>query len=203
MTLSKTDEGIPKMPGQHIGPRLKSFRKQKGLTVSETAARAGVSAGMISQIERGLSNPSVRVLERLRMALDVPLTALIDSASGTTEVQASELVRRHTERPLFTVGHNGMSKELLSPNGDHDMQFMIITVAPRSSSLEVLIGPGEKAGLMLAGELELRVGERNVLLQENDSFQFSSHLPHSIHNHSDEAAKVLWIMNTKKPALQF
>lgn len=203
MTLPKIDEDHQKMPDHSIGPRLKSIRKQKGMTVSETAARAGVSAGMISQIERGLSNPSVRVLERLRLALDVPLTALIDSASEADETQSSELVRRHTERPLFTVGHNGMSKELLSPNGDHDLQFMIITVAPRSSSLEVLIGPGEKAGLMLAGELELKVGERNVVLKENDSFQFSSHLPHSIHNHSDHPAKVLWIMNTKKPALQF
>lgn len=147
------------MQGQTVGSRVRSLRKLQGLTVKETAAKSGVSAGMISQIERGLSNPSVRVLERLRLALDVPLTALLASSSEHARTQnEAELVRRRNERPSFTVGHNGMSKELLSPNGDHDLQFMIITVAPHSSSQEVLIGPGEKAGLMLEGELELRVG---------------------------------------------
>jgi transcriptional regulator with XRE-family HTH domain len=189
------------MQGSAVGHRLKALRKELGFTMSEMAARSGVSAGMISQIERGMSNPSIRVLERLRQALNVPLTALIE-AEQVEPADESSFVRRESERPYLSVGAHGMSKELLSPNGDHDMQFMLITIPARSSSIEVLIGPGEKAGLVFEGELELRVDNKIAKLGPGDSFQFSSLLSHSVHNNTEQPAKLLWIMNTKRPSIQ-
>lgn len=187
--------------GTAVGLRLRTLRKQLGYTVSEMAGRAGVSAGMISQIERGLSNPSIRVLERLRQALDVPLTSLLEPEDAELTEEDS-FVRREVDRPYLSVGTNGMSKELLSPNADHDMQFMVITLPPRSSSVEVLIGPGEKAGLVFEGQLELRVDDKTASLGPGDSFQFSSLLSHSVHNNTEQPAKLLWIMNTKRPSIQ-
>jgi transcriptional regulator with XRE-family HTH domain len=182
-----------------IGRRLKAFRKQQKLSVSELAARAKVSVGMISQIERSLTNPSIRTLERLRDALAVPLTALLeDSVDRDPVSEDHRLVRKADERPFFQVGDHGMTKELLSPQGEHDLQMMIIALPAGASSKEVLIGEGEKAGLVLSGTVVIEVAGKRAELSEGDSFQFRSTLPHSVHNETREAARLLWIMNTKR-----
>ncbi len=64
-----------------IGSRLKTLRKARNLTITKLALLANVSAGAISQIERNLTNPTVRVLEQLRMVLKVPLTAFLEESA--------------------------------------------------------------------------------------------------------------------------
>ncbi|MGN8157487.1 cupin domain-containing protein [Salinisphaera sp. SWV1] len=187
-----------------VGRRLRRMRKNQGLTVAALGEQAAVSAGMISQIERGLSNPSIGTLERLRVVLGIPLTAFFeDRDDGAPATPVADLVRRADQRPFFQVGGNGMSKELLSPSGDHDLQFMIICVPPHTRSHDVMIGPGEKAGLVLEGRLTLTVDERATVLEAGDSFQFDSRKAHSVANESDESVRLLWIMHTKPQRAQF
>ncbi len=149
---------------------------------------------MISQIERGLTNPSIKTLERLHIALSVPLTAFLENAPQELPTAPSEVVRRAGDRPHLRVGSEGMTKELLTPRGDHHMQLMIIGLPAGAQSSEVLLGEGEKAGWILEGSIELRVDGETCQLSEGDSFQFSSALPHSITNSGKIAAKLLWIM---------
>ncbi|WP_244164187.1 helix-turn-helix domain-containing protein [Caballeronia sordidicola] len=191
--------------------RLRALRRGAGLSLSELAKRADVAIGTISQIERGLANPSIRILEQLRVALDVPLTTLLEGDEPTPEISSSdakesniaEFVRRSSQRPQFSVSAGGLIKELLTPHGHHDLQFMIISLPPGSNSEEVLIGPGEKAGLVLEGEIRLTVGNRCEVLIQGDSFQFSSVVAHRIDNRSGSESRVLWIMNTRPPIPHF
>ncbi len=192
-------------PHDQLGPRLRTLRKGAGLSLAELASRAGVSVGMISQIERNLANPSVRVLERLRVALDVPLTTLLEGDDpvpfDTLPLPEQDFVRRADQRPRFTVTAGGLSKALLSPHGQHDMQMMIIDIPPASRSREILVGPGEKGGMVLEGEITLTVGSRRERLAPGDSFQFNSALPHGVENPGGQLARILWIMNTKPPVI--
>lgn len=187
-----------------LGARLRKLRRAANLSLNELANKAGVSVGMISQIERGLSNPSVRTLERLRQALGVPLTTLLEGDEGYEDSSAvqPEFVRRVDERPHFSVGAGGLTKDLLSPHGDYDMKFMIIAFPPRTRSADILIGPGEKAGLVLDGRVDLTVAQSTECLHPGDSFQFNSLLPHRVENPYDEPARVLWIMNPKPVVIQ-
>lgn len=184
-----------------VGARLRALRTEQGLSVNELAMRAGVSVGTVSQVERNKANPSVRILERLRQALSVPLTALLEEDDAVSDPVAGDFVRKASERPLFDVGKHGMQKELLSPHGNHDLKMMIILLPPGSGSDEVLVGVGEKAGLVLEGSVVLYVGDRRAVLRNGDSFQFSSTLPHSVRNESGEPARVLWVMNTLPPVV--
>jgi transcriptional regulator with XRE-family HTH domain len=184
-----------------VGARLRALRIEQGLSVNELAVRAGVSAGTVSQVERNKANPSVRILERLRQALSVPLTALLEGDDAVSDPVAGDFVRKAAERPLFDVGKRGMQKELLSPHGEHDLKMMIILLPPGAGSDEVLVGVGEKAGLVLEGSIVLNVGDRRALLGEGDSFQFKSTVPHSVHNESGKPARVLWVMNTRPPVV--
>lgn len=183
-----------------LGARLRDLRRAADLSLVQLADKSGVSVGMISQIERSLSNPSVRTLERLREALGIPLTSLLEGDEGYPPAASEmppEFVRRAKDRPLFSVGKGGLQKALLSPHGDYDIKFMLISFPPRTKSVDILVGPGEKAGVVLEGEIDLTVAGSTERLQAGDSFQFSSELSHRVENPGAGTAQLLWIMNTK------
>jgi transcriptional regulator with XRE-family HTH domain len=183
-----------------VGRRLNELRKGAKLSILELAARAGVSSGMISQVERGMTNPSIKTLEKLHIALSVPLTALLEDEPpplAADAVDVTDIVRRSNDRPFLRVGKQGMTKEILSPRGDHHLEMMLIHLPPGASSDEVLIGEGEKAGWVMSGSIALIVENRTTELSEGDSFQFSSSYRHSIRNTGSVEAQVLWIMYVK------
>ena len=169
------------------------MRNQRKLTIHQLATAAGISAGNISQIERGVSNPSIKTLQRLRAALGVNLWEFLDRG----EVRATgdpPFVRRQSERPTIIMSRSGLIKELLS-QADQNLRFMLIKMPPDSESEDVLIGRGQKGGYVMAGRVQLKVGDSLSDLEEGDSFQFSSEIPHQVRNRSDQEATLLWIMS--------
>ncbi len=181
-----------------VGTRLKRLRAERSLTIAKLAERADVSSGMISQIERGTTNPSIRTLQRLRAALGVNLWEMLDRSAtpeGPTAVQPSSYVLRRQDRPRIVVGESRLVKELLSPRKDRNLRFMIITLPPGGISEDVIIGEGEKGGFVVEGRVRLTIGAEESDLAEGDSFQFPSSLPHALSNPHAGAARVVWIMS--------
>ncbi len=182
-----------------VGMRIRGLRQGKGLTLSDVAQRAGLSVGMLSQIERDLANPSLRTLTRIRMALEVPLSALF-AEEQTTAPSDPAFVRRLGRRPRLDLGPDLVVKELLSSALALNMQFMVLGIPPGGGSGDsVLMYPAEKAGLVLEGRFWLRVGEEVAILEAGDSFQFNSVLPHRFWNESEATAQVLWIIGQTLP----
>lgn len=161
------------------------------MSLQELAVASGVSVGMLSQIERDRANPSLRVLTQIRHALGAPINALF-----TDEPQPlpdPDFVRRANRRPTLELGY--LSKELLSSGPPHNLQFMILHITPHGTSGDQPLSyPAEKGGMVLEGELWLKVGEEEAHLLEGDSFLFDSALPHSFRNPTDAIVKVLWII---------
>lgn len=178
-----------------IGARLRALRGERNLTILELAAKAGVSAGMISQIERGNSNPSIKTLTRLGTALNVNLWQFLDEPKPRVPSEPAPFVRRRDQRPQLVLGSTGLVKELLSPQFAENLRFMFVSLKPGAFTEEVLVAPGQKAGYVVSGSVELRVGDHTVVLQEGDSFQFNSDVDHRLSNNSGEGAKVMWIMS--------
>jgi len=121
---------------------------------------------------------------------------LLEHAPCTSSVDPP-FVRRASDRLKIMVGKGRLEKELLSPTTDRDLRFMIIHVPPGSASEDVIVGGGEKGGLVLSGKIDLIVGDERVSLGEGDSFQFDSDTAHQIANPHDEVAAVLWIMTVR------
>lgn len=186
----------PVRQGFHAGPRIRQLRKQKGMSLQELALASGVSVGMLSNVERNLSNPSARVLTGIRHALGVPLEFFFDGSPpgrSTGERAAPSFLRRAGMRPTLDLGN--LRKELLTSGSGGGLQIMIIEIDPGGTSGGAPLSyPAEKGGLVLEGSLSLRVGDEEGVLQEGDSFLFNSVLPHSFHNPGDCNARVLWII---------
>lgn len=190
----KAVDAMSPLEPQQLGSRLRALRTARQLTILELAAKAGVSAGIISQIERGNSNPSMKTLQLIRAALGVNMWEFLDKGEGSGGTEAP-FVQRKNSRPRLILGETQLVKELLSPQNDQNLRFMIVTMPPGSESEDVLVGEGQKGGYIMAGRVQLTVGERVAELFEGDSFQFKSHIPHRISNRSDAEAKLIWIMS--------
>ncbi len=178
-----------------IGASLRALRKQRAWSLSELASASDVSIGLLSQIERGRSVPSLRTLTKLRLALNVSLSELVrkgESAAPTTDVQ---YVMRKEDRRQLVIGNHSLIKDFLSPLSSEALNFMLITLPPGGGSgPQTFNHDGEKAGYVIEGGFTLKLGSRDVELRSGDSFHFDSSIPHSMTNANDEVAKFVWII---------
>jgi len=178
-----------------VGVILRRLRHDKGWSLQELAQESGVSVGMISQIERDLANPSVRVLTAIRRALGAPVSAVFRDVSIVRDDDPKEpdFVRRADQRPVLELGT--LRKELLTSSGHHNLQIMILHINPGGHSGNTALSyPAEKGGMVLSGELLLTVDGKKARLREGDSFVFDSALEHSFSNTTDAVVQVMWII---------
>lgn len=194
VSIKPAAPGVPDPGPVDVGTRLRRLRTERSLTIAQLAEQAGVSSGMISQIERGTTNPSIKTLQRLRAALGVNLWEVLNQNVEAAPPH-SDFVLRRADRPRIVVGESRLVKELLSPRKDRNLRFMFITLPPGGISEDVIMGQGEKGGLVVEGRVQLTVGQEASDLGEGDSFQFPSSLPHSLSNPHAEPARVVWIMS--------
>jgi transcriptional regulator with XRE-family HTH domain len=175
-----------------VGAMIKRLRARQRLSLQELSKLSGVSAGMLSQVERGLANPSLRILTKIQLALGARAGELFDDTPLLSP--DPEFVRRKNRRAFCDLGY--LTKELLSAGASQNLEMMLLHIPPNGSSGDQpLSSPTEKGGLVLEGEILITVGGREARLTEGDSFLFDGLLPHSFRNCGRTAAKVLWVIN--------
>lgn len=175
-----------------VGERVRQLRRQRELSLQQVAQRAELSVGFLSQIERGLSSPSLRDLIRVATALEADLGMLFEGAD-TRAAPGGAIVTRPAERQEVAF-HEGITKQLLTPHGDASLRLYLITLEPNGRTGEALYShAGEEAGVVLQGRLLLTVETTDHLLQEGDSFRFRSDRPHRFSNASGMVTRVLWV----------
>lgn len=195
-------------PDGALGRHLRRRRKAMGLPLQRIADRAGISVGHLSQIERGLSSPSVRDLIRIAESLDASAGDFLDQAGGQSGGRSGGvsglgeadpiMVRRARRSPVALK--NGIAKRLLTPQDEAPLKMFMVTLAPDSTTGDDLYThEGTEAGLVLAGRIMLTVEDRDMLLEAGDSFRFASLRPHRFMNAHDGESRVLWV-NCGMPA---
>jgi len=167
-----------------LGIRVRALREGMGLSLRDLSGRCGVSAPMLSQVERGETSPTIAVAERIAVGLDLSLSQLLrlDEAPPLTILRADD--RRTTRR-------DGHAVELLSPD---------LPGARMSVSRHVL-RPGARTGgspLHEAGSRELALVETGLLrleidgaahdLHTGDAVTFDADLDHAFANAGPEPA---------------
>jgi transcriptional regulator with XRE-family HTH domain len=204
-------------PGAELGPRLRRVREERGLSVRELARRISCSPSLISQIERGLSAPSVGILyaiaSELRASLDflfgvaVPGDAMLATAHGDGQLRPGAdgngtggsghgLVQRRSSRRTIDLA-SGVRWERLTPGADDRVDFLEVIYEPSRHSTDTrrpLRHDGQEYGLIISGRLQASVGFETFELGPGDSVAFDSSLPHQYWNASDADVHAIWVV---------
>ncbi|MFI5662791.1 helix-turn-helix domain-containing protein [Streptomyces sp. NPDC051684] len=169
-----------------IGNRIRELRKAQKMTVRELAAAAGVSTGLVSQVERGLTDPSLETLRRLSAALGLPLFDLFRQ----DEAEEVAVVRR--ERRIQVRSPQGGIEYTRVSAGSARLEVLEGTLEPGGASSEERFShASEECVLLLSGSLVVEAGDGRHELGPGDSCTFDSRVPHRYVNEGEEAARFL------------
>ncbi|MBG9447353.1 helix-turn-helix domain-containing protein [Cytobacillus firmus] len=169
-----------------IGKKVEKFRKEKGYSSRELAKIADITPSMLSQIERGLANPSIQTLKVLAKALDVPTFSFL-----LEETNTEDLVVRYNERKKMVV--ENISYELLSPDFTGSLAAAIMYIQPDTFSSEKLLEhKGEEAAYILQGKIKLYLDESEYILEAGDSVRIPAYMKHKWENIFEEKAAILF-----------
>jgi transcriptional regulator with XRE-family HTH domain len=165
--------------GQHVGNASRRLRLAQGLTLSDVAARAGISRAMLSRLETGDAMPSLDTIAALTKALGVNLTDLLHGFGvGNSPAQlvrsgeGLEVVRRGTKR--------GHTYHLLASNRGPRRIFepFLVTMTDKSEVFPGFEHPGVEFIYLLKGQLTYRHGDESYPLKPGDALTFSGRVPH-------------------------
>lgn len=171
-----------------VGARVRSLRRERGLTIEQLAAATGLTKGFISQLERDRTAPSLSSIARICDALGVRLSHIFEREPAPALVRRHE--RQQVDSRVTTVSH------LLSSRDEERFQAIESEVAPGAGAGDELHSlPGELEFVyVLAGALELHVGDETHVLEQGDALTYSLSKPSTWRNASDtESLRVLWV----------
>jgi transcriptional regulator with XRE-family HTH domain len=177
-----------------IGPRVKALREAMDLSLRDLAERSGVSAPMLSQVERGETSPTLQVAARIAAGLELRLSQLLrlDEGGSVTVVRAGEGRRG---------GSGGHRYEVLSPPlpglraevSRHRLDAGAVTGGPGDPPIHE---PGSReTAVVVSGEVTLSVDGSRHLLAPGDCVTFDADLTHRFENHGREEAVLLAVVS--------
>ena len=172
-----------------IGQKIKTYRSARGLTVKELAAKAQITASMLSQIERGQATPSLNTIRQLSEALDEPIFRFL---MDEVDVQ-NEVVRRENRKQIID---SGVTYDMLTPDTNGSVEMMQLTLAPGMRSSNQARGhKGEEVALLLSGSIELEVENDTCVLHAGDSIRIKSGLKHRWRNVGEEGCVLVFAIS--------
>jgi transcriptional regulator with XRE-family HTH domain len=193
-TVAATEIASAEIVDAAVGARIRALRRSNGLGLNEMSARTGLSIGFLSQMERGLSSPTLRALTSLADAMQINLAEIV---RGPTVAQPKvPVITRAGERSSISMWKSGIRKHALASGGaaSSAFSFTLLDFEPHASSGDDLYThQGEEAGYVLQGRLKLVVGDKQWTLAAGDSFHFSSELPHRFENAANRNLVVVMV----------
>lgn len=174
-----------------MGHDIRTLRRIRKATLNAVAAQLGRSAGWLSQVERGLSDPSIADLRKLAHLFEVPLGFFFVGNSPSEE--RGWIVRRSSRRRLGNATA-GLMEELLSPDLNGRFLLFLSVFEPGTELAEPARRPTEDAGYVVSGALDLWIGKHTFHLVAGDSFRFAGE-QYRWRNSGLEAAVVVWVIS--------
>lgn len=171
-----------------LGADLRALRKARGFTLAGLAGAVGKSVGWLSQVERGMSEPSINDLRDLAGQLDVSVSSLFRAKAA--EGEEGYVVRADARRPIGSR-EDGVVEQLLSPDLTDDFEMVHSTFEARSEMSKPVSRPTQEVGYILSGRLDLRIGETLFHLNPGDSFRVRGEVYHWSNPH-DEPCVAIW-----------
>jgi transcriptional regulator with XRE-family HTH domain len=188
-----------------LGGNLRRARLERGLSLRALARQLDVSPSLVSQIETGRNQPSVRTLYAMVSQLGVSLDEVFQLEDDEAEAPApaanggaagNRFVQRAGERSAIDL-ETGVRWERLTTHDVPGVEFLHVVYPPgsESSPADALVRHGgRELGYVCTGELGVTLGFEQHVLGPGDSISFDSTMPHRLHNDGDEVVTAVWIV---------
>jgi transcriptional regulator with XRE-family HTH domain len=190
------------VPAVALGAHLRAQREAAGISLRELARRLDVTPSLLSQVERGLAQPSVATLWAVVSELGLSLDGLF--ADGAAEAAGEgagparrPIVQRAGDRTAIDL-EGGVRWERLTPSSssiDPDVVFAFVSYAPgedAGTAHPVARHRGTEYGYLISGRLAVEVGDDAFELGPGDSIVFASETPHRFRAVGDQPTSAVW-----------
>ena len=182
---------------KRIQKRIREYRKERGLTLRQLAEKAGCTPSYISQVEKELTLPSLSMVGRLAAALNIPV---IDLFSDLSDADQSNWHLRKADRKIINYPDGKVSSQLLVTRiATKRMEPLISAISPGGSSdeTEEMTHPmgTEEFVLVIKGEINFNINDKEIRLREGDTLNFDGTLPHRWVNNGKKTAEVLFVFS--------
>jgi transcriptional regulator with XRE-family HTH domain len=180
-------------PSGTVGRRVKALREAMGLSLRDLGERSGVSAPMLSQVERGETSPTLASAAKIAAGLELTLSQLLRLDEGQNVAVSRAGSRRRSERG----GHR--FEELTPPMPGLRADVSLHTLEPGATTGGRADPPMHEPGsretaVVLAGTLALVVDGSRYDLRQGDSVTFDADLPHHFENDGDEPTEFVAVI---------
>ncbi len=168
---------------QAVSDRIKSWRKSQKLSLDELSRRAGVSKGMLVEIEKGAANPSIAILCKIAAALGVSVADIVSISHAP-----DAWLIKNSEMPVLWQGEQGGTAQLLAGTRGPDM---IELWRWQMFAGEVFSSTGHSSGTLELlhveqGTLALTVGEQTLVIQQGCAAVARTDMPHAYASADDQ-----------------
>lgn len=177
-----------------VGDRLREMRTTRGVSLRELATSTGLSPTLISQVERGVTEPSLLTLRKLAAFFGESIAALFaDPAAPSVSIS------RPGNRSLLSAPHHQLGYERLTP-GDGKLEVLRGVLQPgQVSAAEPWSHPSTECTYVIAGELTAEVSGIAYQVRAGESISFDSRLPHRYCNESAVPTEIILAVTPPTP----
>lgn len=184
------DEPERAVARESLGRAIRALRQTQSRTLADVAARAGISVSLLSQVERGLADPSLDSLRDIAIALDTTPFKLLEDGHVR-----SHIIRRG-EGLRLSLPETEVTYELLSPSSEGAFQVAKSRLeAGASSARAPRVHPGEEAAFVLEGSVTLEIGSETIELEAGDCATYDPRVPHRAIASGDGPVTVLYVVS--------
>lgn len=176
-----------------VGQKIRELRKSKKFSITDLSQESGLSTGLISQIERNMVVPSIKVMWKIANVLEVNIGYFFDEDDENIE---EKIVVRRNDRKSINTNDSTKSYELLMPNlNNKSIEFLLITLNKETKINKGLVShKGEECGYIIEGTMKIILENKEYILEKGDSFYFDSKIPHVYENYGDEKCVLVCAM---------
>jgi transcriptional regulator with XRE-family HTH domain len=194
----------------NLGKKLRERRREQLITLKQLSERTKLSVGFLSEIERGLAQPSMSSLKKIAQTLGLSLFNFREEQAngGVNGSQLSLRTGRYYDRNTYIsdvrVVRAGQRKKLVYPNSDAvyelltpdlnrllEVHYIQLEPGYESGPEMIVDPPGEKFVFVLQGSIEYRIKEEVVRLDEGDSLYYPGDLPVSFRVMGDATCRFI------------
>lgn len=177
---------------RRVSESLRRFRQERRLSLDDLSARSGVSRAALSQVEGGRTNPTLAVLWKIAVGLEIPFHDLLGPGSSQ-----SVLVLRAGDAPPLRSTDGRTESRLLSPGGaSGETEVYELKLLPKAVHRSEPHARGTTETLVvLTGALELGAGDATYQLAAGDSVFFHADVPHFYANRSSRETRCLDVIH--------